>query len=114
MIAFGLMVLFPLAALLAIGVLSDCAFRATKAVKALRRQGARLQPACAARITVTSWRVVEDAAGATWVKDRQFDIAAHVLREKLPHTPGQSTRARAAPPRRRRAAPHRVASSGYR
>lgn len=62
MIAFGLMVLFPLAALLAIGVLSDCAFRATKAVKALRRQGARLQPACAARITVTSWRVVEDAA----------------------------------------------------
>ena len=35
-------------------------------------------------------RVVEDAAGATWVKDRQFDIAAHVLREKLPHTPGQS------------------------
>ncbi len=35
-------------------------------------------------------RVVEDAAGATWVEDRQFDIAAHVLREKLPRTPGQS------------------------
>ncbi|RZJ10138.1 MAG: wax ester/triacylglycerol synthase family O-acyltransferase [Acidovorax sp.] len=29
-------------------------------------------------------RVVEDAAGATWVEDRNFDIAAHVLREKLP------------------------------
>ena len=29
-------------------------------------------------------RVVEDAAGATWVEDRHFDIAAHVLREKLP------------------------------
>ncbi len=29
-------------------------------------------------------RVLEDAAGATWVEDRHFDIAAHVLREKLP------------------------------
>jgi diacylglycerol O-acyltransferase len=35
-------------------------------------------------------RVVEDAAGATWVEDRNFDIAAHVLREKLPHRQGQS------------------------
>ena len=35
-------------------------------------------------------RVVEDAAGATWVEDRQFDIAAHVLRETLPHRPGHS------------------------
>jgi len=33
-------------------------------------------------------RVVEDAAGATWVEDRHFDIAAHVLREKLPRPPG--------------------------
>ena len=29
-------------------------------------------------------RVLEDAAGATWVEDRRFDIARHVLREKLP------------------------------
>jgi hypothetical protein len=35
-------------------------------------------------------RVVEDAAGATWVEDKNFDIAAHVLREKLPHRKGQS------------------------
>jgi len=35
-------------------------------------------------------RVVEDAAGATWVEDRNFDIAAHVLREKLPRRKGQS------------------------
>ena len=35
-------------------------------------------------------RVVEDAAGATWVEDRNFDIAAHVLREKLPHRKGHS------------------------
>jgi diacylglycerol O-acyltransferase len=35
-------------------------------------------------------RVVEDAAGATWVEDRHFDIAAHVLRETLPRRPGQS------------------------
>lgn len=35
-------------------------------------------------------RVVEDAAGATWVEDKNFDIAAHVLREKLPHHKGQS------------------------
>ncbi|KRC27802.1 wax ester/triacylglycerol synthase family O-acyltransferase [Acidovorax sp. Root217] len=35
-------------------------------------------------------RVVEDAAGATWVEDRHFDIAAHVLRETLPQEPGQS------------------------
>lgn len=35
-------------------------------------------------------RVVEDAAGATWVEDRNFDIAAHVLRETLPSQAGQS------------------------
>ncbi len=35
-------------------------------------------------------RVVEDAAGATWVEDRNFDIAAHVLRETLPGQAGQS------------------------
>lgn len=29
-------------------------------------------------------RVVEDAAGATWVEDRKFDIANHVVREQLP------------------------------
>lgn len=28
-------------------------------------------------------RVVEDAAGATWVEDEDFDIAHHVVREKL-------------------------------
>nr|WP_226446764.1 wax ester/triacylglycerol synthase family O-acyltransferase [Acidovorax radicis] len=35
-------------------------------------------------------RVVEDAAGATWVEDRHFDITAHVVREKLPHKRGHS------------------------
>ncbi|MBU0829382.1 MAG: wax ester/triacylglycerol synthase family O-acyltransferase [Gammaproteobacteria bacterium] len=35
-------------------------------------------------------RVVEDAAGATWVEDRNFDIAAHVMREKLPRRAGHS------------------------
>ena len=35
-------------------------------------------------------RVVEDAAGATWVEDHHFDIAAHVLREKLPRRKGHS------------------------
>jgi WS/DGAT/MGAT family acyltransferase len=35
-------------------------------------------------------RVIEDAAGATWVEDRNFDIAAHVLREKLPRRKGHS------------------------
>ena len=35
-------------------------------------------------------RVVEDAAGATWVEDRHFDMSAHVLREKLPKKKGQS------------------------
>ena len=29
-------------------------------------------------------RVVEDAAGATWVEDTNFDITKHVVREKLP------------------------------
>jgi diacylglycerol O-acyltransferase len=29
-------------------------------------------------------RVEEDAAGATWVEDADFDIARHVVREKLP------------------------------
>ncbi|MFT4242408.1 MAG: wax ester/triacylglycerol synthase family O-acyltransferase [Acidovorax sp.] len=34
--------------------------------------------------------VVEDAAGATWVEDKHFDIAAHVLRETLPRRKGQT------------------------
>lgn len=29
-------------------------------------------------------RVVEDAAGATWVDDEDFDVTRHVVREKLP------------------------------
>ena len=29
-------------------------------------------------------RVMQDAAGATWVKDRNFDLANHVVRDKLP------------------------------
>ncbi|HSV36916.1 MAG TPA: wax ester/triacylglycerol synthase family O-acyltransferase [Ramlibacter sp.] len=32
-------------------------------------------------------RVVEDAAGATWVEDADFDIRRHVVRAKLPHRP---------------------------
>ncbi len=32
-------------------------------------------------------RVVVDAAGATWVNDRNFDLANHILREKLPAAP---------------------------
>ncbi|KAB2896328.1 MAG: wax ester/triacylglycerol synthase family O-acyltransferase, partial [Burkholderiaceae bacterium] len=35
-------------------------------------------------------RVVEDAAGATWVEDQRFDIAAHVVRERLTRRKGQS------------------------
>ncbi|QNP58122.1 wax ester/triacylglycerol synthase family O-acyltransferase [Paenacidovorax monticola] len=35
-------------------------------------------------------RVVEDAAGATWVEDQRFDIAAHVVRERLPRRKGLS------------------------
>ena len=36
-------------------------------------------------------RVVEDAAGATWVEDRDFDIHNHVVRETLPrHAKGES------------------------
>ena len=31
-------------------------------------------------------RVVEDAAGATWVEDTAFDIRKHVVREKLPRS----------------------------
>ena len=31
-------------------------------------------------------RVMEDAAGATWVNDRNFDLANHVVLEKLPKT----------------------------
>jgi len=34
-------------------------------------------------------RVVEDAAGATWVDDTAFDIRKHVLREKLPAGAGK-------------------------
>ena len=33
-------------------------------------------------------RVVEDAAGATWVEDRNFDITKHVTIEKLPRRRG--------------------------
>jgi diacylglycerol O-acyltransferase / wax synthase len=32
-------------------------------------------------------RVVQDAAGATWVEDGEFDIERHVMREKLPRRP---------------------------
>jgi diacylglycerol O-acyltransferase / wax synthase len=35
-------------------------------------------------------RVVEDAAGATWVDDKKFDIHAHILREKLAAPKGGS------------------------
>jgi len=34
-------------------------------------------------------RVVEDAAGATWVMDRNFDLANHVVAEKLPKSANQ-------------------------
>jgi len=35
-------------------------------------------------------RVVEDAAGATWVEDAEFDVRRHVVHEKLPrHAKGQ-------------------------
>lgn len=33
-------------------------------------------------------RVMEDAAGATWVNDRNFDLANHVVLEKLPKAAG--------------------------
>lgn len=36
-------------------------------------------------------RVVEDAAGATWVEDRAFDLKHHVIAEKLPRAaPGKA------------------------
>jgi len=39
-------------------------------------------------------KVVEDAAGATWVEDRNFEIANHVTVEKLPrHARGQAQQA---------------------
>lgn len=34
-------------------------------------------------------RVMEDAAGATWVTDRNFDLAKHVVAEKLPKSANQ-------------------------
>ncbi|MFC5520625.1 wax ester/triacylglycerol synthase family O-acyltransferase [Polaromonas jejuensis] len=34
-------------------------------------------------------RVVEDAAGATWVNDRNFDLARHVVLEQLPSSANQ-------------------------
>lgn len=34
-------------------------------------------------------RVMEDAAGATWVMDRNFDLANHILPEKLPKSANQ-------------------------
>ena len=36
-------------------------------------------------------RVMEDAAGATWVNDRKFDLANHVVREILPKASGAAT-----------------------
>ena len=38
-------------------------------------------------------RVVEDAAGATWVDDQRFDIAAHVEPAQLPRRKGLSQQA---------------------
>lgn len=38
-------------------------------------------------------RVVEDAAGATWVDDQRFDIAAHVQSAQLPRRKGESQQA---------------------
>ena len=35
-------------------------------------------------------RVMEDAAGATWVNDRNFDLANHVVLEKLPKAHNQN------------------------
>jgi diacylglycerol O-acyltransferase len=35
-------------------------------------------------------RVMEDAAGATWVMDRNFDLANHVVADKLPKTKAKS------------------------
>src|SRR6201986_4900700 len=35
-------------------------------------------------------KVVEDALGAQWVDDEHFDIAAHVVPEKLELAPGQA------------------------
>ena len=32
-------------------------------------------------------RVMQDTAGATWVNDRNFDLANHVVRDKLPAAP---------------------------
>jgi WS/DGAT/MGAT family acyltransferase len=32
-------------------------------------------------------KVVEDAAGATWVRDAEFDLGHHIVREKLPKRP---------------------------
>jgi diacylglycerol O-acyltransferase len=37
-------------------------------------------------------RVTEDAAGATWVKDRNFDLANHVVLDTLPKAVGKSGR----------------------
>ncbi len=39
-------------------------------------------------------KVVEDPAGATWVRDSRFDLANHIVREKLPKKPkGQEQQA---------------------
>jgi WS/DGAT/MGAT family acyltransferase len=37
-------------------------------------------------------RVLEDAAGASWVEDRHFDLAQHVQTERLQPRPGQTHR----------------------
>ena len=41
-----------------------------------------------------SQRVQQDATGASWITDTDFDIKRHVLRETLPADPGQSPRTR--------------------
>ena len=38
-------------------------------------------------------KVVEDALGASWVEDEDFDIRRHVVRERLPRRRGRSERA---------------------
>jgi WS/DGAT/MGAT family acyltransferase len=42
------------------------------------------------RYTRFRQKVVEDSMGATWVEDENFDLGAHVVREKLTRKSGQS------------------------
>ena len=37
-------------------------------------------------------KVVQDAAGASWVDDQDFDLQRHIVREKLPKKKGQTER----------------------